>query len=662
MIVTHAQTHGRTDGRTPATLGYLKDLASLEGRLEDVYELGEELGKGAFSVVKRGTHRQTGAHVALKLIPSPKLKGNKRAQEAIRAEIEAMRRIRTHINNPALIVMLGVFSDPTKVSIVLEELKGGELFDRIVARGRYTELDAAHLICSLVEALGQCHEAGIVHRDVKPENIMYTSRKDDAGIKLTDFGLALLYPVTSVTGGGGLLGGQQRNQVWVDNLVGTPGYVAPEVLSSRMYGPPCDVWACGVILYNLLAGYPPFFRTADKTLFEVIKEGRYFFHTDAWDQISREAKDLVSRMLVVDVEKRATIPEILDHPWLSESCDVEYSHLVRTIRRLKEHNTKRKWRAAAAVMMLGTKLGRKKRSRGTSADSSDEEHGFSALELETLKTAFLSSSEGGILSRAQLASVLSDIGFGPVPSDRMFDLFDKDGNGMVDFSEFLGAMSSFRHSGDKRLQFCFDIYDTEGVGFINLDQLKSVLSCVTRPQGVRAGSGDEQENKAHQDDYLTELFKRLDLDGNGTIDFEEFKAGAEREPLLVEAFLAPVQQGSLARAPAAVRKSKPVGATGANNSSSSSSSSRAFPCSSYLVQGKPGSRAFPYSPYIVQGKPGAGSGPPEAAQKSPEPVVESGGGTTATKHADERGPGWPCTSKTVSPGGAAGDAPPVATV
>ncbi|CAM9628981.1 unnamed protein product [Ectocarpus sp. 6 AP-2014] len=522
----------------------LDQLAALDGRMEDVYDVGHELGKGAFSVVKHGRHRKTGENVALKIIAAATFEGNKRAQEAIRVEVEAMQRIRGQINNPSLIVMIGVFSDPCKVSIVLEELNGGELFDRIVARGRYTEGHASHLICTLAGALAQCHEKGIVHRDVKPENIMYTSRDDDTKIKLTDFGLALLYPGASVT-------------VHDDNLVGTPGYVAPEVLSSRLYGPPCDVWACGVLLYILLAGYPPFYPSGDETLFEVIKEGKYYFHPDAWDLISAEAKDLVYRMLTVDVEKRATMADVLNHPWLTSACDHEYDHLSDTIHRLKAFNAKRKWRAVAAVVMLGARLGLKKRARSSSEEEREDKNGFSVLELETLKKAFLSSAEGGVLSRAQLASVFSDVGFGPVPSDRMFDLFDTDGNGTVDYGEFLAGMASFKHTGDKALRFCFDIYDLDGGGSINLQELKSVLSCVMRPQDVQAmsggggGGGVDGAGEDH-DRKLSELFKRLDKDGNGTIDFEEFKAGAKREPLLVEAFLAPVQQGSLATTPAAV--------------------------------------------------------------------------------------------------------------
>eukprot|EP00903_Cladosiphon_okamuranus_P009913 g9412.t1 len=527
-------------------LGSLDELATVNGRVEDVYEMGHELGKGAFSVVRHGRHRQTGQNVALKVIPATIFKDNKRAQEAICSEVEAMRRIRGQLDNPALIVMLEVFSEPTKVSIVLEELNGGELFDRIVARGRYTERDASQLIGTLATALGQCHEKGILHRDVKPENIMYTSRDESARIKLTDFGLALLYPGASIS-------------LRDDNLVGTPGYVAPEVLASRTYGPPCDVWACGVLMYILLAGYPPFFATGNETLFEVIKQGKYFFHTDAWDQISSEAKDLVYKMLTVDTEKRATVAEVLNHPWIVESSNQDndnYVHLSDTIHRLKVFNARRKWRAVAAVVMWGARVGLKKRNRSASEEER-EEHGFSVREIETLKKAFLYSADGGVLSRTQLASVFSDVGFGPVPSDRMFDLFDKDGNGTVDYKEFLEGMSSFKRSGDKALRFCFDIYDMDGVGCIKLEQLKSVLSCVTRQQSLHDVSGDAKTTSSEEE--LTELFKRLDLDGNGTIDFDEFKAGAKKEPLLVEAFLAPVQQGTLSTAPAAVRKTN-VGA------------------------------------------------------------------------------------------------------
>merc|ERR1719181_726958 len=186
--------------------------------------------------------------------------------------------------------------------LVMELVTGGELFDRIVARGNYTEKDAASLMATLCDALAYLHEQAIVHRDLKPENLLYSSPDDDAIIKVADFGLARM-----VSG-----------KDMMKTACGTPGYVAPEVLKNQGYDSGAvDIWSVGVILYILLCGFPPFYEEELPALFDQILHARYDFPTPWWDNISKEAKDLVTKLLELDPKTRLTATQVKAHVWCS---------------------------------------------------------------------------------------------------------------------------------------------------------------------------------------------------------------------------------------------------------------------------------------------------------------------------------------------------------
>lgn len=204
------------------------------------------------------------------------------------------------IEHPNVVKLYDMYQSPKKVYMVLELLTGGELFDRIVSKGNYSEQQAAEVMRDLCKALKYLHGKNIVHRDLKPENILYSSPRDDATIKITDFGLAKASNVNNMS-----------------TACGTPGYVAPEVLKSKEYGPAVDVWSAGVILYILLCGFPPFYHRDTLELYKQIKKGQYAFPDPYWTDISAEAKDLVQRMLTVNPELRFTPDQVLAHPWIS---------------------------------------------------------------------------------------------------------------------------------------------------------------------------------------------------------------------------------------------------------------------------------------------------------------------------------------------------------
>ncbi|CBY15352.1 unnamed protein product [Oikopleura dioica] len=257
------------------------------------YKISHVLGTGAFSEVKLAEHKETKKLAAIKCIPRRVLRGK---SDLINNEINVLRKIK----HPNIIELLEFYDNQSHIYLVMELVTGGELFDRIVEKGSYSERDASELSCQILEAVQYLHSLGIVHRDLKPENLLYMSPDDDARIMLSDFGLSkMLYSDTAM----------------LQTACGTPGYVAPEILLQQPYGKAVDVWSIGVIAYILLCGYPPFYDESDANLFEQIKKAEYEFDSPYWDEISDSAKDFIKHLMEKSPLKRFTCLQALDHPW-----------------------------------------------------------------------------------------------------------------------------------------------------------------------------------------------------------------------------------------------------------------------------------------------------------------------------------------------------------
>ncbi|XP_057296469.1 calcium/calmodulin-dependent protein kinase type 1-like isoform X1 [Hydractinia symbiolongicarpus] len=288
------------------------------------YKILEELGRGAFSEVCACENLSTGNRYAVKCIAKKNLQGKQ--EVTLENEIAIMKKIK-HSN---IVGLVELFDNRHVVYLVMDLVTGGELFDRIIEKGLYTEADASHLVKQILEAVDYVHDLGIIHRDLKPENLLYASKDEDSKIMITDFGLAKA----------------------VDNEVqstacGTPGYVAPEVLQMKPYGKAVDCWAIGVITYILLCGYPPFYHEDDQELYAQIMEADYEFDAPYWDDISNEAKDFVSSLMMLNAEKRSTCKQALQHRWICGGVAGHKNIHQSVAENIKKHfNAKSKWKQA----------------------------------------------------------------------------------------------------------------------------------------------------------------------------------------------------------------------------------------------------------------------------------------------------------------------------
>ncbi|CAH3193330.1 unnamed protein product [Porites evermanni] len=287
------------------------------------YVFHEVLGTGAFSEVVMAEDKTTSQLYAVKCINKRNLSGK---EDAIENEIAILKKV----DHPNIIRLWEIFDNKTHLYLVMDLVKGGELFDRIVEKGNYTEKDASDLIRQILSAVDYLHDKGIVHRDLKPENLLYYSPDEDSKIMISDFGLSKT----------------EDDDSMMATACGTPGYVAPEVLRQKPYGKAVDCWALGVICYILLCGYPPFYDESDANLFAQIMRGEYEFDSPYWDDISESAQHFITCLLQVDPKKRYNCKQALDHPWISGGAARERDIHASVSEQMKKNFYKAKWKQA----------------------------------------------------------------------------------------------------------------------------------------------------------------------------------------------------------------------------------------------------------------------------------------------------------------------------
>jgi serine/threonine protein kinase len=327
----------------------MQKVAITEGSIHNDYEIRQLLGTGGFSEVKLGKEKKTGKNWAVKIISKKAANKSEEALEGIWNEIFILRTAK-HKN---IVELHEVYEDDLNYYIVLENISGGELFDRIIALSTYSEKDASNVIRQILEGLEHLHSRNIAHRDIKPENLLLSSPSADADIKITDFGLSEIQQQ--------LPPGEEMKMM---KAVGTPSYLAPEVLvflsTGQPYGKQVDMWGVGCILYILLCGFPPFYGDDDDEMYDKIEVGDYSFPSPEWDCISPAAISLIKNLLNLDPSKRYTASEALKDPWIVSASE---AHLPETLTALKKFNARRKFRGAIKAITAINRMGFKRYSK-----------------------------------------------------------------------------------------------------------------------------------------------------------------------------------------------------------------------------------------------------------------------------------------------------------
>ncbi|XDV23088.1 hypothetical protein PO909_027800 [Leuciscus waleckii] len=295
----------------------------ITSNIKEIFDFKEVLGSGSFSEVYLVRERKTGNFYALKCVKKKQLHHSN-----LENEIKVLKRIK-HDN---VVGLEDFYETRTHYYLVMELVSGGELFDRILDRGVFTEKDASRVIKQVLEAVSYLHQNSIVHRDLKPENLLYYSPEENAKIMISDFGLS-----------------KMADHGVMSTACGTPGYVAPEVLAQKPYSKAVDCWSIGVITYILLSGYPPFYEENETRLFSKIMKAEYAFHSPYWDDISESAKDFIRHMLEKNPNKRNTTEQALAHPWIIGDTAHNDNIIQSVCEQMQKNFAKSKWKQAINV-------------------------------------------------------------------------------------------------------------------------------------------------------------------------------------------------------------------------------------------------------------------------------------------------------------------------
>ncbi|KAF5739323.1 hypothetical protein HS088_TW12G00528 [Tripterygium wilfordii] len=437
-----------------------------------LYDLDKELGRGQFGITYLCTEKATGLKYACKSISRRKLVDDKEIEDAKREVL-----ILQHLTGQANIVEFkGAYEDKHNLHLVMELCSGGELFDRIIAKGKYSEKEASKIIRQVVNVVNVCHFMGVMHRDLKPENFLFASKDEAASLKATDFGLSVFI---------------EEGKVYRD-IVGSAYYVAPEVLQ-RKYGKEIDVWSAGVILYILLCGEAPFLAETEKGIFDAILKGNLDLSRSPWPSISSLAKDLIKKMLTKDPKKRITAAEALEHPWLKEGGEASDKLIDSAVlSRMKQFRAMNKLKKLALKVI---------------AENLSED------EIKGLKQMFknIDTDGSGTITYEELKDGLTRLGSKLTEQEitQLMDAADVDNSGSIDYIEFITA-TMHRHRLDKEenLYKAFQYFDKDNSGFITRDELRQAMT--------QYGMGDEAT--------IDEVIDDVDTDRDGKINYEEFVA------------------------------------------------------------------------------------------------------------------------------------------
>jgi calcium-dependent protein kinase len=442
------------------------------GKIRDHYRIGKVLGSGAFGEVRLCLHKDTQTQRAVKVLRKNLL--DDKEMDMLKNEIAILK----DMDHPNIVKMYEFLEDEKRIYIVTEICKGGELFDEILSRSKFDEKDAAVVMRQLLSAINYCHKKNIVHRDLKPENMLLEQDKDLEKLKIVDFGTSLSFDPDRA----------------LDEKLGTAYYIAPEVIK-KSYNEKCDLWSCGVIMYILLSGEPPFNdpKADNEAIMKKVEKGKYDISKGVWKTVSKEAKDLIKKLLIYSPDDRISAEDALKHPWIDEfKVEVDTTAAGNALNNLKSFRSGQKLKTAAATY-IGSQL-------------------ISKSEKEKLAKIFkaLDANGDGKLSKEEIMGGYEEH-FGKLLNeeevDKLFNDVDTDKSGFIDYSEFIVAtMSSKKNLSEEKLQAAFKLFDTDGNGTISKEELTNVLST----------SGQLTP------ETIEDILKQADENDDGEIEFSEF--------------------------------------------------------------------------------------------------------------------------------------------
>jgi len=469
----HATSTHKSEDVTTITLPIKPGtfIALRKGNVSEEYEFIKLLGVGSYGKVHKAIHRITGEVRAVKTVRKTGSPKDHSDEAGSICEVDILR----VLNHPNIMKLYEYYEEPRNLQIVTEFVAGGEFFDFIVASKRLSEPIGAHFFRQLLSAVCYIHSLGIVHRDLKPENLLLESSSMTATLKLIDFGTACF-----------IRPGQKLSKQY-----GTAYYIAPEVLA-RSYDEMCDIWSCGVILYILLSGRPPFYGKNDAEILEAVKRGKYTFSSPIWNCVSPLAKDLITRLLQYDPSDRLTAREAMDHEWFQTSSRQASSSrapvLSEVLTNLGQFRASQKLQHAVLTFIV-TQI----------AVRQDMQHFISTFQK-------LDSNGDGRISKQELYDEYSKIMGEAEAQDEVewiMKQVDVDSSGYIDYSEFVMAVSKKEALINKtNLETCFKSFDADGNGTISSSELKTIL-----------GNGSINDS-----DVWTRLIAEVDANGDGVID------------------------------------------------------------------------------------------------------------------------------------------------
>ncbi|CAG9319541.1 unnamed protein product [Blepharisma stoltei] len=437
------------------------------------YEITKELGRGAFSKVFQCIEKVTGNTYAVKMIIKKQLSQEMLTSTNKLQEIQVLKTL----DHPNILKVFQIFEDKNHFYIVMEFCPGGELFSKISEKGHFSEKETAHIMYQLLSAVSYCHSKNIIHRDLKPENILIEEANGEITIKVADFGSSVFFQKHKIKG-----------------CFGSVYYVAPEVLENS-YNELCDEWSCGIILYILLTGKPPFSGKSEAEILHNVKYGIILTDGPHFHKISEGARDLMRKLLERDVSKRITAQESLAHSWLQSYKALDFptsDQILNIFTQLSSFNASVKLRSAIFTFITT--------------------HLVTQEEKRELQKSFrmLDQNGDGRVSKEELLKIYNEVVGGlnnETVIDRIMNNVDTDGSGFIDYTEFIQATLDHEILFSRRnLEMAFKIFDKDGSGSISTDELRRMLS----------------GGKGSNDAVWESIIKEGDQNGDGEIDLKEF--------------------------------------------------------------------------------------------------------------------------------------------